>query len=140
MRIAFPDTLTWQSGIEFGLQALGVLQTAGLDFEFSLRDKGHMLEAVAFTVNQYGMLSKVRWVRSWSGSWQKFDLAIFPRVIAGEVEPVLKACKQGLLVITSDPGLKQSLPNLYVVGRRDASELASSIEKVARKSATHAQT
>jgi hypothetical protein len=132
MRIVFPDPLTWQSGIEFGLQALGELQRRGLSFEFSLRDEGPMLEAAAFAVNQYGMLSKVRWVRRWPRSWTGFDVALFPRVITGEAQPVLNACKQGVLVITSDPGIKQSLPNLYVFGRRDCRELASCIEKVAR--------
>lgn len=131
MRIVFPDPLRWQSGMEFGLQALGELQKAGLDFEFSVRDEGPMLEAVAFAVTQYEVLSKVRWVHRWPGSWQKFDLVLFPRVITGEVEPMLNACKQGVLVVSSDPGFKQSLPGLYFVGRRDASALARCIVQVA---------
>lgn len=124
MRIALPDPLTWESGIEFGLQAIGELVRQGIPIEFSLLDHGAMLEAATFGIIQYQLHPNVRWVRRWPGSFAAFDVAIFPRVAAMETATISQILDQGLPVVSSDPVFVVST-NFQQFPRRDWQALAN---------------
>jgi hypothetical protein len=124
MRIVFPDSLTWQSGIEFGLQALGALYHRGAAFEFSLPDHGPMLEAATFAIIQYQLHNKVRWVHRWPRSFAAFDVAIFPRVVAIEKGSLTQLLHQGVTVISSDPEFQSAKGNYHRFARRDWQTMA----------------
>ena len=125
MRIVFPDPLTWQSGIEFGLQALGKLHRGGVPFKFSLCAQGPMLEAATFAVIQHQMQNQVRWVRRWPQSFREFDVAVFPRVIAMETSAISEIAAQGMTVVSSDPEFRESKATFHQFARRDSDSLAN---------------
>ena len=135
MRIAFPDPLTWQAGIEFGLQALAELQREGAAFEFSLLDHGPMLEAATFAIIQYKIQNKVRWVQRWPRTFTSFEVAIFPRVVAMDTSVLAQILDQGLTVISSDPEFQSSKCNFQQFARRDWQSLAGLLNTLMRPSA-----
>lgn len=124
MRIAFPDPLTWQSGIEFGLQALGELHRRGIGFTCRLRDEGPMLEAATFAMVQYGLQSRFEWVRRAPRVLRGIDVALFPRVAPGDLDVIRFLLQQGVRVVTSDPAVDWVSPGLHTFPRRHSRVLA----------------
>lgn len=131
IKVAFPDRLVWQSGIEFGLQAVAVLAGEGAPIEFSLIDHGTMLEAATFAVIQYQLQSKVQWVRRWPRSFAAYEVAIFPRVAPMETQTITRILKQGVLVISSDPAFTTPDEHFLSFFRRDWQALATMLRKKA---------
>ena len=124
MRIVFPDPLIWQSGLDFGLQAVGELQRQRAAFEFSLPDEGPMLEAATFAIIQYQLQTKVHWVHRWPRSFAAFDVAIFPRVASMETGSMTQILDHDVAVLSSDPEFKSAKVNYHRFARRDWQSLA----------------
>jgi len=131
MRVALPDPLSWQAGIEFGLQALGELRRGGLNFEFSLLEQGPMLEASGFAVNQFGLETNVRWLHRRLRSWTGFDAVLFPRVAPLETATITQILEGGVTVISSDPEFRSQRSNFHPFPRRDWQSLAKLMQATA---------
>jgi hypothetical protein len=134
MRIVFPDPLIWQSGIEFGLQAVGEFQREERPVKCLLRDRGPMLEAVTFAALQYGLLPMVEWTRHWPHWLRPNDVAVFPRVAPGDAGPIQEALRQNATVITSDPGIVIQHALLRQFPRRDVAALVQCLVEVRAQS------
>ena len=130
MRIVFPDPLIWQSGLEFGLQAVGEFQNEEPELECLLRSQGPLLEAVTFAALQYQLLPKVQWTRRCPHRFGSDDVAVFPRVAPTDEAPIRDALSQNISVITSDPAVTISHPLLRLFPRRNVAALVECLVEV----------
>lgn len=128
MKIIFPDPLIWQSGIEFGLQSLAELRSAGWNFEFSILDQGPMLEAVSFAIADYGLQAHVRWLSRRPRPWTRFDVVLIPRVAAGDPELVRQILCAGVEVVSSDPDISLNQSGFHSFPRRNWRSLLNLLE------------
>jgi hypothetical protein len=130
MNIVFPDPLVWQSGLEFGIQALGLLRDEGLEFTATLLDHGPMLEAVALGCRDFQLSNRVRWVRKISGGEPNIDVAVFPRVCPMKAPANLDPVGFPGPILSSDPTTAQHSTRIWYFPRRDYRTLAVMLREV----------
>lgn len=128
MKIAFPDTLTWQAGLEFGLEAVSRLNANGSKPRVSFVDSGPMLEAISFALLDFGLLNSVVWVRDQDSTLFEADIALFPRVTAGDRQSIEKALARGVRTFSSDPDFTSANPLYTSFVRRDVEALKQLME------------
>lgn len=121
--IAFPDALCWQAGMEFGLTAVSQLKTKGARLKVSFADHGPMLEAVSFAILDFGLEDSAIWVHDRESTMLQANLALFPRVVAGDREIIERAIERGLRTFSSDPEFTSTNPLFTSFLRRDVEAL-----------------
>jgi hypothetical protein len=118
MKVLFPDPLTWESGIEYGLEGVAKAQDSCGDVVSTLYGKGPFLEAVAFAAMEFAILDRLEF-RSviTEREYRNAELVLLPRVRPGRQGPARMALASGTFVITSDvtiepvPGRVQRVPS-----------------------------
>lgn len=130
MRLAFPDPLVWQAGIEFGLQAVAEVIGRGTRISCCLKGEGPMLEAVAYAIKELGIQDVVKWSKD--GSFKgRIDIYLLPRVQSGEQKTIRSLVDAGKTVLTSDPGIAAAEACLHIFPRRNTVALASLVQELA---------
>lgn len=129
--IVMQDTLIWQAGVEFGLQALAELQKKNVYFNCYLRSRGPHLEAIAYAVHQLNLESKTFFMHNINKYIKKAKIVVLPRVCALESESISNNLKSGRIVITSDPSIKSNeKKKLYTFPRRDWRALSNLLDSL----------
>jgi hypothetical protein len=129
LRVALPDPLVWQAGLEWGLEALSDARRQGLSFSCQIGDEGPLLEAVAFSVKEMA-LSNVSFVNRKTILTRRQDVYLFPRVKAMEQESVLGLVRRGAVVLTSDPEISAVAGSLRLFHRRDVGAVVTILQRL----------
>jgi hypothetical protein len=125
--VAMPDPLTWEAGMEYGIQALAHA-LAGADWTCAVAGRGPYLEATFFCAAQVGVRDHLVARNDVCSFADRADLLLFPRIVPMDRAPVLRAIgRERQDVITSDPAIRFSSARLRVVGPRDWPALAEAI-------------
>jgi hypothetical protein len=130
IQIVMPDPLTWEAGLEYGLQALAELHYEKQNYLLFLHDNGLFLEATAFGVQQLGLRENVQYVRNPERRMGDCDIVLFPRVKGLGIDIIHKALEHEKHVVTSDPEVKIDHPRLLLFPRRDWKKLAAIIKEL----------
>jgi hypothetical protein len=125
-----PDPLTWQAGIEYGLQALTAVQETGSEFLCYLADAGPLLEAVSLSVYQLDLTERVRYVSPVQGYLKGANAILLPRVYSLDREIIGTALKAGQWVISSDPAVTLEHPRLLRFPCRDWRAMADILTRL----------
>jgi hypothetical protein len=128
--VAMPDPLTWEAGMEYGIQALAHA-LAGADWTCAVASRGPYLEATFFCAAQVGVRNHLIACDDVGKQADRAHLVLFPRIVAMDRAPILRAIgREQQDVITSDPAIAFSAPRLRVVPSRDWAALAAAITSV----------
>jgi hypothetical protein len=126
IRIALPDPLVWQAGIEFGLQGIADAFSRG-EFSCILNSEGPMLEAVAYAIKEMN-IGNVEYADSRLIRKKGAEVFLFPRVQKMDVGSIRYLVDSGQTVITSDPAVTKFAPNILLFMRRDVVRLSSTLQ------------
>jgi hypothetical protein len=131
-RILIPDPLIWESGVEYGLQALSKLQNEIQDFVFYIGKSGKLIEAVSFGIYQLGLTEKVRYVNDSERMIKICDIILFPRVKSIGETIILSALGQGKYVVCSDQNFRSRNSNFFMFHRRNWNEMEGILKKICK--------
>jgi hypothetical protein len=128
--VAMPDPLTWEAGMEYGIQALAHA-LAGADWSCAVASRGPYLEATFFCAAQVGVREHVVASDDVGAEADRAHLVLFPRIVEMDRASILRAVgRERQDVITSDPAIQFSAPRLRLVPSRDWAALAEAITSV----------
>jgi hypothetical protein len=127
--VAMPDPLTWEAGLEYGIQALAHA-LAGRDWRCAVASRGAYLEATFFCAAQLGVREHLEACDDVAHHADRAQLLLFPRIVPMDRAPILRAIgRDRQQVITSDPAIQFSGPRLDVVPPRNWEALAGAIRQ-----------
>lgn len=131
--------LHWKKGIEYALEALLILKSKGIDFNYTIIGEGEEREKLVFLLHQMGLNDCV----AFTGKLPHEELIsrlsdahiyLQPSIQEGFCNAVLEAQASGLLCIVSDAeGLQENVlhgETGWVVPRRNPQALAERIQQV----------
>jgi colanic acid/amylovoran biosynthesis glycosyltransferase len=135
LQILTVSRLEWKKGLEYGLQAIRLLEDEGIHYRYHIIGDGDYLEAIAFARYQL-RLNDVVFLGSQSPEEVKLqmewaDILLHPAVSEGFCNAVLEAQSMGVPVVCTDAdGLAQNVADEqsgFVVPRRDPRVLCDKI-------------
>jgi colanic acid/amylovoran biosynthesis glycosyltransferase len=141
---AVPQLLTvsrlhWKKGLEYTLQALGILHQKGIDFNYTIAGEGSERERLQFAAHQMGIFNKVTFLGKVSHDaiakcMRESDYYLQYSIQEGFCNAVLEAQAAGLLCIVSDAeGLPENVLHEktgWVVPKRNPQALADKLIEV----------
>ena len=139
IRILTVGRLHWKKGIEYILESLSKLKTAGYSIEYTLVGEGEEYERLVYAAYQLGLTNEVKFVGKKEHSeipqlMASHDIYIQYSVQEGFCNAVLEAQAAGMLCIVSDAeGLSENVLHEktgWVVPKRQPNVLASKIETI----------
>jgi colanic acid/amylovoran biosynthesis glycosyltransferase len=139
IRILTVSRLHWIKGIEYVLEALSKVKTAGYSIEYTLVGEGEEYERLVYAAYQLGLTNEVKFVGKKEHSeipqlMASHDIYIQYSVQEGFCNAVLEAQAAGMLCIVSDAeGLSENVLHEktgWVVPKRQPNLLASKIETI----------
>ena len=138
-RMATVARLHWKKGLISTLEALAILNTKGLDFEYTIVGEGSEIQDIKFAIHQLGLADKVKLVGKKTHSdvitiLSSSEIYLQFSISEGFCNAVLEAQAMGLLCIVSDAeGLAENVLDNetgWVVSKRDTAALAIKILEV----------
>jgi colanic acid/amylovoran biosynthesis glycosyltransferase len=139
IRILTVSRLHWIKGIEYVLEALSKVKTAGYSIEYTLVGEGEEYERLVYAAYQLGLTNEVKFVGKKEHSeipqlMASHDIYIQYSLQEGFCNAVLEAQAAGMLCIVSDAeGLSENVLHEktgWVVPKRQPNLLASKIETI----------
>lgn len=141
LRILSVGRLEWKKGYDFALQAVRLLQDAGVECEYRVIGSGAYLEPLAFTRHQLGLENCVEFLGGLSHpqvieqmNWA--DVLLHAAVSEGFCNAVLEAQAIQLPVVCTDAGgLRENVEDGetgFIVPRRDPQALAEKLSRLAQ--------
>jgi hypothetical protein len=126
VRLVFPDTLSWISGTEVGLQAMAeARRLAGIQVNALVERRGNRFEAVRFAVHQLGLSENVCFSYEAVNSIQESDCVVLPRLAPNLEIPVDEHALLASVAVTSEPGVMAEPPRVLCFPRWDSHYLAN---------------
>jgi glycosyltransferase involved in cell wall biosynthesis len=122
-----PDELTWESGVEYGLEAVALVRQSEPRLRVVLHREGPLREAAAFAVFQLGLaeVTAIRGVRP--VDYGPASVVLLPRLRPGPSLPLVLALAAGAAAVTSDPSLTGGQGSASLVPARDPASMAARI-------------
>lgn len=136
LRLLTVARLHWKKGLEYTLEALVMLQKAGIDFHYTLIGKGEEYERLVFAAHQLGIREQVDFTGIKSHAevktnMENADIYLQYSISEGFCNAVLEAQAMGLLCIVSNAeGLPENVlhgQTGWVVPKRKPELLAQQI-------------
>lgn len=137
IKIISTGRLTWKKGYEYGLKAIQLLLTKGLDIEYTIIGEGNYREAILFCINELKLSKNVKLVGHISQSevanyLKQADIFLHSAVSEGFCNAVVEAQAIGLpIVCTNADGLIENIEEGvtgFSVPTYDSLSLASKLE------------
>lgn len=126
----------WKKGYHYALDAMGILDEKGVDFNYTIIAQGKIPEEITFLINEYGLSEKIKIIQGMKHDelirkLQSSHLLILPSVEEGIANVVLEAMAIGVPVLTTDCGgmteVVEDRINGYIVKVRDPDLLAEKV-------------
>lgn len=137
LKILTVARLHWIKGLEYALEAMNLLKTRGVDFEYVIVGDGPDLERLLYATHQLGINKNVRFLgrkepREIAVLMKEHSLYLQPSLQEGFCNAVLEAQASGMLCIaTNAGGLTENVlhgKTGWLVNKRDSFEIAEAIE------------
>jgi colanic acid/amylovoran biosynthesis glycosyltransferase len=137
IKIISTGRLTWKKGYEYGLKAIQLLLSKGLDIEYTIIGEGNYREAILFCINELKLTKNVKLVGHISQSeianyLKQADIFLHSAVSEGFCNAVVEAQAIGLpIVCTNADGLIENIEEGvtgFSVPTYDSLALASKLE------------
>ncbi len=141
LRILSVGRMTWEKGLEFGLQAVRELSESQLDFHLRIIGQGCESDGVSFAAHQLGLEGQVDFLGALPPErvreeLRAADIFLHSAVSEGFCNAVMEAQAMGLPVVCTDAGgLPENVVDGvtgFVVPRRDPHALADKLALLAR--------
>lgn len=118
LRLLAVGRLHWKKGLEYALQALAIVQAAGVDFRFTIAGEGEQEERLLFAAHQFGIADKVDFLgkvphEAVARLMADNDYFLQYSLQEGFCNAVLEAQAAGMLCLVSDA---EGLPENVVDG------------------------
>ncbi|RNC86892.1 MAG: glycosyltransferase [Winogradskyella sp.] len=131
--------LHWIKGIDYTIEALGILKTEGVDFEYQIIGEGIEFEALRYTIHELDLEDNVRFIGKLTHKetikiLAETDIYIQYSISEGFCNAVLEAQAMQCLCVVSDGGaLPENIINNktgFVVPKRKPELLASTLKEI----------
>ena len=107
LRILTVARLHWKKGLEYTLEALALLKSEGVDFQYTIVGTGDQYERLVFAVHQLGLQDQVTFLgecgpKQVKEAYKHHDVYLQYSIQEGFCNAVLEAQAMGLLCVVSD--------------------------------------